>query len=328
MMMECEFRKHLEGRGLSAEAVDFSMAAVEELEEYLGKNGTTFDVASLDVLKGYVLSLMEAGSNSLERLVAIARYCSFARKNDYLVYLVSLFGARNVLPGIGERLAVIAGDETRNRVFEGFELPPLGSSQEAYPRLTKMIMDRMEAELPAETCRQVLTWNYHKVPIEAFKEKKERFEKASSVDDYLRDEHRRFVEELEGYMKEGRIWYEQEITPEVLEFIKSNQEVCTGVRHGDRIYVTKMPYAPKQYLAEKDQTMKRYYACHCQLARTAIRDGTPKISRDFCYCSAGYEKVRFDAIFGETVEVEVLESALDGDERCRFANKIPKGKMK
>lgn len=129
-MMECEFRKHLEGRGLSAEAVDFSMAAVEELEEYLGKNGTTFDVASLDVLKGYVLSLMEAGSNSLERLVAIARYCSFARKNDYLVYLVSLFGARNVLPGIGERLALIAGDETRNRVFEGFELPPLGSSQE------------------------------------------------------------------------------------------------------------------------------------------------------------------------------------------------------
>jgi predicted hydrocarbon binding protein len=74
--------------------------------------------------------------------------------------------------------------------------------------------------------------------------------------------------------------------------------------------------------------MKRYYACHCQLARTAIRDGTPKISRDFCYCSAGYEKVRFDTIFGEPVEVEVLESALDGDERCRFANKIPKGKMK
>ena len=327
-MMENEFRKHLEGRGLNAETINFSIAAVGELEEYIGKKRTTFEVASLGMLKDYVSSLMEAGSNSLERLVAIARYCSFARKNDYLVYLVSLFGARNVLPDIGERLAAIASNETRNRVFEGFELPPLGSSQEAYPRLTKMIMDRMEAELPAETCRTVLTWNYHNVPIESFKEKKERFDKASSIDDYLRDEHRRFVEELELHVKEGRIWFEQEITPEVLDFVKGNQEICTGVRHGDRIYVTKIPFAPKQYLTEKDPVMKRYYACHCQLARTAIRDGKPKISRNFCYCSAGYEKLRFDAIFGEPVEVEVLESALDGDERCRFANKIPEGKRK
>jgi hypothetical protein len=328
IVMEFEFRRHLEERGFSAEPIDFSIAAVEEFEEYLGKIGTTFDIASLDALKDYVSSLMGAGKSSLERLIAIARYCSLARKNDYLVYLVSLFGARNVLPDIGERLAIIADDETRNRVFERFELPPLGSSQEAYPRLTKMIMDRMETELPAETCRKVLTWNYHKVPIEAFKEKKERFEKANNIDDYLRDEHKRFVEELEGYMKEGRIWYEQEITPEVLEFVKSDQEICTGVRHGDQIYVTKIPFAPKQYLMEKNPTMKRYYACHCQLARTAIRDGEPRISRNFCYCSAGYEKLRFDAIFGEPVEVEVLESVLDGDERCRFANKIPKGKMK
>lgn len=327
-MMECEFRKHLEGRGLSVEIIDFSMTAVEEFEEYLRKNGTPFDTASPGVLRDYVSSLMEADKNSLERLVALARYCSFARKNDHLVYLVSLFGARNVLPDIGERLAAIAGDETRNRVFEGFELPPLGSSQEAYPRLTKTIMDRMEAELPAQTCRNILTWNYHQVPIEAFKERKKRFEKADSIDDYLKDEHRRLVEELEGHMKEGRIWYEQEITPEVLEFVKANQEICTGVRHGDRIYVTKIPFAPKQYLKEKDPTKKRYHACHCQLARTAIRDGNPKISRNFCYCSAGYEKLHFDAIFGEPVETEVLESALDGDERCRFANKIPKGKIK
>jgi hypothetical protein len=327
-MMEYEFRKHLKGRGLSAEAIDFSVIAVEELEEYLGKNRTTFNAANSDVLRGHVSSLIEAGSNSLERLVALARYCSFVRKNDWLIYLVSLFGARNVLPDIGERLATIAGNETRNIVFEGFELPPLGSPQETYPSLTKTIMDRMEAELPVETCKKVLTWNYHRVPIEVFKDKKERFQKATSIDAYLRNEHKRFVKELEGYLKEGRVWYEQEITPEVLEFVKGNQEICTGVRRGGRIYVTKIPFAPKQYLKEKDPTMKRYYACHCQLVRTAIRDGVPKISGNFCYCSAGFEKLRFDAIFGEPVEVEILESALDGDERCRFANKIPKGKMK
>jgi len=184
------------------------------------------------------------------------------------------------------------------------------------------------AKLPAKTCREILTWNYHKIPIEAFEEKRRRFEKAASIDEYLRDEHKRLVKELERAMKEGRPWFEQEITPEVVEFVRSNQEICTGVRRGDKIYVAKIPYAPKQYFNEQDSTLKRYYACHCQLVRTALRDGKPKISPKFCYCSGGFEKLHFDAIFGEPVSVELLETLLKGDNRCRFAVEIPRSKMK
>lgn len=326
--MENEFRKYLQERKLSVENADFSVSAVREFEEYLEEKGTSFESAGLGVLKEYVSLLIEEGKNSMDRLVAIARYCNLARKNEYYVYFASILGARNVLPDLGERLATIAGEETRTKVFQGFELPPLGSPQENYPRLTRMIVDRMEAELPSETCKKILTWNYHRVPAEAFKEKKERFEKADSIDEYLKDEHKRFIEELKGLMKEWRIWYEQEITPEVLEFVMGNQEICTGVRHGERIYLTKIPYAPKQYLKEKDSTLKRYYACHCPLARSAIRDRKTKISPMFCYCSGGFEKLGFDVILGEPVEAELLESALKGDMRCRFAIKIPRGKMK
>ena len=326
--METEFRKHLKARGLSAENADFAVSAVNEFEEYLEKKKTSFDSAGLDTLKDYVSLLIKEGKNSMDRLVAIARYCNFAKNNDYYIYFASILGAINVLPDIGKRLATIAGEQVRRKVFQGFELPPLGSSQDHYPKLTQMIMDRLEAELPSEICRKVLTWNYHRVPAEAFKKKKERFEKSNSIDEYLADEHRRFIEELTGYMKEGRIWFEQEITPEVVEFVKGNQEIQTGVRQSDRIYATKMPFAPKQYLAEKDPIMKRYYACHCQLVRTAIRDGKPKVSSMFCYCSGGFEKLPYDVIFGEPVEVELLESALKGDARCRFAIRIPTGKMK
>ena len=328
MRNEDEFVKHLQQRGLSRKQVDFCLGAVKEFEQHLEKEGTSLDSVTVPMLRHYVALLMAEGKNSMDRLIAVARYCGFAKKNGLFIYLVSLVGAADVLPGIGKRLATVSGEDVRKRVFKGIKMPPLGSPQEDYPPLTQKIVERMEAELPIETCRKILTWNYHNVPIEAFKEMKERFEETKSIDEFLADEHRRLVEELAGYVKEGRLWYEQEITQKVLEFVKDNQEICTGVRRGDRIYMTKIPFAPKQYLKEKDPTMKRYYACHCQLARTAIRDGEPKISRNFCYCSAGYEKLRFDAIFGEPVEVELLESALDGDERCRFANKIPKGKMK
>jgi hypothetical protein len=92
--------------------------------------------------------------------------------------------------------------------------------------------------------------------------------------------------------------------------------------------MTKIPYAPDQYIKAKNPTLKRYYACHCPLARSAIRDGNPKISSTLCHCSSGYVKVRFDALFSEPVEIELLESVLNEDMRCRFAIKIPEHKMK
>ena len=327
-LKENAFRRFLKERKLSATRIESSVAAVREFEKYLRKRKITLKSAGLDVLRDHISLLIEEDKNSKDRLVAIARYCYVAKKNDLYIYFTGLLGASDVLPTIGERLATIAGKATHRRVFHDLEMPPLGSPQDSYPKLTKMILDRMEAELPARTCRNILTWNYHNIPIEAFKESRERFEKAASIDEYLKGEHERLIKELEDCMREGRPWFEQEITPEVVEFVRGNQEICTGLRQGDKVYLTKIPYAPKQFLKEKDPTMRKYYACHCQLVRTALRDGKPKIPATFCYCSAGFEKLHFDAIFDEPVEVELLETLLKGDVRCRFAIKIPKSKMK
>jgi hypothetical protein len=325
--MEKEFRTSLQKRKASRKDIDFAVTAVKEFEVHLDKIGTSFESAQMELLKDYIALLIEEGRNSWERLAAIARYSNVAKKNDYYVYFTSVLGARNVLPDLSERVASIAGDPARRKVFQGFAMPPLGAPQENYPRLTQRIMSRLEAELPLATCKKILTWNYHRVPTEAFAQKKARFEAASSIDDYLKREHEKLVEELEECLASGRIWYEQEITREVLEFVKANQEICTGIRCDGKIYVTKIPYAPKQYLAEQNPTLKRYYACHCPLARSAILEEM-EISSTFCYCSGGFEKLHFDVIFDQPVSVELLESALKGDQRCRFANTIPEGQIK
>jgi hypothetical protein len=327
-LKEIAFRKLLKERRLSAASIESSVQAVREFEKYLRKRKTTLRSASTDVLSDYISLLIEENRNSKDRLVAIARYCYLTKKSDLYIYFTGILGALDVLPGIGERLSAIAGKAARRRVFHDLEMPPLGSPQDSYPKLTKTIMDRMEAEVPAQMCREILTWNYHNIPVEAFKESKERFEKAASIDEYLKGEHDRLIEDLDGCVREGRPWFEQEITPEVVEFVRANQEICTGLRQGDKIYVTKIPYAPRQFLEEKDPTMKQYYACHCQLVRTALRDGKPKIPAAFCYCSAGFEKIHFDSIFDQPVEVELLETPLKGDARCRFAIGIPESKMK
>lgn len=327
-MMESEFQVFLEGRKEIPEKIEFAMSAVKDFEGYLRNKKVALEKADLTLLKEYISLLISEGKNSEDRLVAIARYCRFAKKNEYFIHIAGIVNGREVLPGIGTRLGRVAGEEVRHRVFEGVELPPLGAPQEAYPHLTQMIVRRMEKELSPEKCREVLTWNYHEIPTEAFLGHKERFEKAGNIDDYLKEEHRRFIEEITRFMNEGRVWYEEEITPEIIEFAEGDQEISIGKRIGDRIYVTKIPFAPKQYLEERDPRLKRYYACHCPLVRTAIRDGRPKIPSTFCHCSAGFTKVAYDVIFGEPVEIEMLESVLNGDSRCRFAIKIPAGKMR
>lgn len=322
------FRRYLQGRNLKAEDVESSVKAAKDLERHLRAKKSTLESASVEALKEYVSILMKKGENSEERLIALARYCYYTKKNDLYVYFASILGATDVLPRINERLVKIAGDATGRKVFDGIVFPPLGMPQEDYPRLTQTIMDRMESELSRSKCREIMTWNYHQVPVSVFSDAKKRFEKSSSLDEYLKGEHERLVQEMKACMKEGRLWYEQEITPEVLEFVKNNQEINTGVRRGDKIFKVKIPYAPKLFLKENDPAMKKYYACHCQLVRTALRDGRPVISPAFCYCSAGFEKLHFDVIFGEPVEAEVLETLLNGDPRCRFAIKIPKNKQK
>ena len=88
------------------------------------------------------------------------------------------------------------------------------------------------------------------------------------------------------------------------------------------VYETKIPFLTKQYLAESDPTLKRYYYCHCPWAREAVKSGE-RVAPIFCNCSAGFHKRPWEAALGQRIQVDVLESVLRGDERCRFAIHLP-----
>ncbi len=68
--------------------------------------------------------------------------------------------------------------------------------------------------------KKVLTGNHHRIPVEAFSEMKKRFEEAGTMEEFLAGEHGRLVAELEEAMRSGRLWYEQVITPEVVEYVR------------------------------------------------------------------------------------------------------------
>jgi hypothetical protein len=322
-MQETLFREYCQQRRFDMTTAEAAVAAVRHFEDYATVVGTTLETVTASHLSDYLQQLTRTGLVAEDRLLALARYCYVTRRNDLFVQLVHVAEAPSILPILHERARQIIGEKAAEEIFGDVDMPPEGSPTDTYPPVVDKIVERMQGALPDDTCKQVLAGNMHQIPESSFADMRDRFLKDPDIDALLADRHARLMQDLEDHMNQGKAWYEQVITPEVLEYVRNNPEIQSGVRDGDIIHVAKIPFDPQAYLDEKDPTKKRYDACHCPLARTSIVAGRPAVSPLFCYCSAGYEKLPFDVIFGEPVKVEVLESALGGSDRCRFAITIP-----
>jgi len=325
---EEEYRKYLRKREMKVEQVEDAIASVKNFESWLRADGKNLKTALLGDLKEYISELIAGGLNTEDRLLAMARYFWLTKRNDFYSYFAAVLGGRSVYGSIGERLGKLEGEEKRGEVFDGLKVPPLGSPPDQYPACTKELLDRLGATLTPEQVKAVLAGNHHRIPVEHFAEMVKRWEKSESMEEFLKGEHGRLVAELEEAMKSGRLWYEQMITPEVVEYVRGDQTIQNGVLVGDKVMKSKIPFDPDRWLREKDPKMRRYYACHCQLAREAILNDAAEPLGTFCYCSAGYEKLPLEVVLGVPLEVEVLESVLAGGEKCRFAVKMPKDKLK
>jgi hypothetical protein len=324
-MEEMALRELYKKRGFAEGAADAAVNAVRAFEAGLGRAGSTLESFPLDGLKEYLAGLASRGENGRETLLAIARYCFITHRDEAYIYFTAVLGRADLFDALAERLESIAGADIRARVFEGVWAPPDGAPPEDAVGPTITVVDRMRSALGADVCARVLSGNIHRIPASSFQGERERFLAASSMDAYLADKHARAVAELERYLTQGRLWYEQKITPRVIEFVRGNPEVLGGVRQGDRILFMKIPYAPDDWLRETDALERRWLYCHCPLARASIKGPGPRVPGLFCNCSAGFEKLPFGAAFGIEPEVEVLESILAGNERCRFSIEIPLG---
>ena len=319
-MDEKGFRAYLEERDYTKKNIDAFVNGAKKAQTYF--KDKDLEQVKVDEFKQYVNHLLETGENNEDNLVGLARYVYFKDMKDQWIYFAAILGGREVFPSIEERLEEMTDRETAVRIFSKIDVPKLGEGPGKYPNATKQLMEQLEKELPPEVYKRVLAGNHHRMPLEMFAKHKKWLEEAGSIDDWLKQMHDAAVAEQDEYCRENKIWYEQIITPEVVEYVRNNQEVLAGVRDGDWIYNTKYPYSPAAYIVETDPEEKKYLMCHCVLAREAVKSGL-EIPMDWCYCSAGYGKLRYDVAFGEDTEVEVIESVFSGSDKCRFRIKIP-----
>jgi len=312
------FRAMLEGRKVPAEKLDAALALAARFEQFAAQSGG-FSTATA---WAFSKSLIAEGQNSEENFITLARYGLFIKDNAVFVAFLEVLDGGEAQENLYRRVAERYGEALRDEVFAGIGVAPFGIPTPEKPRYMQPVIARLEQALGADACRALIGDSLRDLPDEYYAKERELYLSCQDVDEYIARKKQGFVAQLEACQREGRLFFAQEVTAEVLAFVRDEPEIGGGVRAGNVVYETKIPFLTKEYLAETDPTLRRYTYCHCPWAREAIRSGE-KVAPIFCNCSAGFHKKPWEAALGRKIQVDVLESVLAGADRCRFAIHLP-----
>jgi len=312
-----EFKTYLINKGKDS---DWTKLADMFLPEYW--NGLTHAVDPLSFGRRYSEEHIAGREDALRKIILLYWYHDLNGDKALSTYFVTLLGTLDVLDNQRGRMEQMFGKEKSELAFSGLRFPVLGEDLCRYPDSISRYLQRMSEVLTPEECKAVLAGNHHGIDVSGFASEKEHFLAAPDLPAYLREKHARLVKNLQEHCDSGKLWFEQHITQEVVDYVQEHQEIQTGILEGNSLIVMKIPYNPASWLSETDPLKKRYYACHCPFVRASIPGGE-KINSIWCYCSGGFTKLLMDYLYERELEVELLDSALDKADYCRFAIKLP-----
>lgn len=317
------FKKFCEERKYGEEITKNSITKVKEFDLFLQKINHTIETAKEEAVHKYAQELITLGKNQKEVYYALIRYCYFSDNKDMLIALYELLDGSDVLDNLSRELFEVVGKKKGKEILAGIDFPPLGTVADKKPKITKKVMERLEENLDEKSCHKILLSNLHGIPKESYKRQREKYLEIENVDEYLKERNAEFIKRLVKHRDEKTLFYTQEVDDAVVEHVRNNPQIESGIRKGSIVYAEKIPYLTKRFLKEIDEKMKQYYYCHCSWVREALKAKEVKVPSKFCKCSAGYYKNQWDVILDQSVEVEVVESILDGDSRCLFAIYLP-----
>lgn len=316
-----EYEEYLKQQGIPSEKIENRMSIIGDFVKFLTDLGfnENIDAAGKEDVDKFMHILIKDKRNTLENITCLGDYAYWIGYRKLYVALIEVMDCHNALDKLVYEIEKKHGKKICKQIFNK-ALPQLGANETERGNYTRNLLKRITGFISPEESREAWFRVQHGLSSEFWFEidasDKEKFSKCEGIDEFLnlkRQERNALLKKLHD---EKKPWYTIEITDEVLEFIKSDPEIEGVRRDGNRFYITKVPYNAGRYLKEKDNKLKRYYACHCPLVRDAILQDQP-VSPDICYCSLGHAS-HYLAGLGLELKGEVLESAIKGDTRCRF----------
>jgi predicted hydrocarbon binding protein len=215
--------------------------------------------------------------------------------------------------GLEERV----GQEIREKVMAGSEGLSSDSSRQQVIDWSWRAMEQLDALVDLKERKQIMTGCACRYPRSSLREIRERYAATGNVD----LAHRMLQAQFESFLRDSL-----GLDAGMIEEIVRRGWGSAGVRQGDTIVATKIPKSGYllEYMKETDPEKKRQYYCHCPRIREVLKR-SETLSATYCYCGAGFYQGIWKEIIQQPVEVEVLESVLQGDAVCKVAVHLPLG---
>lgn len=232
-------------------------------------------------------------------------------ENDFL---------KNWLLKLTHCLDEIAGEKIRKNVLQGSEKLSSGASPKERIDWIKEAMERLESLVDEKKRIEIMTGCACQYTQSDLDEIRKAYQESKDID----LAHKMLLEKFISFLRDSL-----KLDDDLIDDIVNRGWGLAGVKKGNTIITTKIPKSANliEYMKEKDLEKKRTIYCHCPIVKEAIESKT-KISPTYCYCGTGFYKGIWEYILGLKVNVEVLESVLQGDSVCRIAIHLPPFKSK
>ncbi len=214
------------------------------------------------------------------------------------------------LAKLSDSLERIAGERIQSQVMQGSERLSSRSRPDEVIEWSRLAMARLDSLLDEPQRREVMTGCACRYGKPELQKARKEYQKTQNVDQVLKILQQQFDSFLEETL---------ELSTDLITEIASRGWGLAGVREGNTIIATKIPKSGYliEYMQETDPARKRQLYCHCPRIR-AVLESSETLSPTYCYCGAGYYQGIWEEILQRPVEVEVLESVLQGDDVCKI----------
>lgn len=218
------------------------------------------------------------------------------------------------------------GEAFWQTLTEGIALPEMDAECKEKCHNMYVFMEKFKKLAPQITIEKILCRVRHGLHPSQISQFHEEFQKTGDLDAFLCKSREDAMTDFVQMNREKRDFYGQEITDEVLEFIRHNPAMLAPVRRGNKLHCMAFPCNMTEYLKADNDIMKRYHACHCPFAKESIlSDAT--VSPILCHCSLGHMMNFMEATLGRELKGRPVRSVLSGDLTCEYEIDIPEDIM-
>ena len=326
-MRRDEFRELLSGYQYDDRQISDCMSGVELLGTFLGElaQPKTLESAIVEDVPAFSTTLIEQELNARNRFVGLYYYAGMIKNYDLQVGVLELLDGFEILGNLYRRIGEELGADTQAAIFEGVELPALGTAPIEWTRVNAVVFPRLQEAADPDSVKRILRSGLRDLSDERYLSIKERYDGFADIDAFLEDRGKRHLNNLIKQRNEGTPYFNQFIDDDVIEFVRSTPEIGRGVRRGNTIIEIKIPHQSIEYLAATEVAMKQYHVCHCPVVKESMLSDDLTISPAFCDFCPSFNAKPWEVVFGQKLKYEVLESGLRGAVWCKFAIHLPEG---